>query len=104
MHDNAPSQAASKTSASLAAMGIKGDKLMMWPPSFSDLNPIQNFWSILNGVALCSASWNNNSRCYILCVFLHLLLTLSECGLLPVCFILCSFKCVNVCQRASCSC
>lgn len=57
-----------------------------------------------SGVALCSASWNNNSRCYILCVFLHLLLTLSECGLLPVCFILCSFKCVNVCQLASCSC
>ena len=32
MHDNALSHAAKNTSASLAAMGIKGDKLMVWPP------------------------------------------------------------------------
>lgn len=33
MHDNAPSHAARNNSASLAAMGIKGEKLMVWPPS-----------------------------------------------------------------------
>lgn len=47
MHDNASSHAARNTSASLDAMGIKREKLIVWPPSSPDLNPIENLCSIL---------------------------------------------------------
>ncbi|XP_017947366.2 uncharacterized protein LOC101730633 [Xenopus tropicalis] len=47
MRDNAPSHAAKNTSASKAAMGIKGEKVMVWPPSSPHLNPIENLWSFL---------------------------------------------------------
>ena len=40
MHDNAPSHAAKNTSGALASMVINGEKLMVWPPSSPDLNPI----------------------------------------------------------------
>ena len=47
MQDNAPSHAARYTIEFLAKFGFKGDKLMTWPPSSPDLNPIENYWSIL---------------------------------------------------------
>lgn len=47
MHDNAPSHFARNTCASLAAMGIKQDKLMVWPLSSPNLSPTENLWSIL---------------------------------------------------------
>ena len=52
IHDNALCHTVKNTSASLAAMGIKGEKLMMWTPSSPDLNPIENLWSILNKTSM----------------------------------------------------
>ena len=47
MRDNAPSHAAKYTTEFLASLGIKEDRLMTWPPCSPDLNPIENYWSIL---------------------------------------------------------
>ena len=47
MHDNAPSHAAKATTSFLASLGIKDQTLMTWPPCSPDLNPIEQFWSIL---------------------------------------------------------
>ena len=47
MQDNTPSHAARYTIAFLEKLGFKDEKLMIWPPASSDLNPIENYWSIL---------------------------------------------------------
>ena len=47
MHDNAPSHSARATQAFLTTLGIQDKKLMIWPPSSTDLNPIENFWAII---------------------------------------------------------
>ena len=47
MHDNAPSHAARYTREALTKFGFKEARLMVWPECSPDLNPIENFWSLL---------------------------------------------------------
>ena len=47
MQDNSPSHASNFTREWLAKKGIKEDHLMTWPPASPDLNPIENYWSLL---------------------------------------------------------
>ena len=47
MLDNAPSHASKFTREWLEKKGIKEDHLMTWPPASPDLNPIENYWSLL---------------------------------------------------------
>ena len=50
MQDNAPANAARYTIPFLAKFGFKDEKLMIWAPAYPDLNPIENYWSILKHV------------------------------------------------------
>ena len=47
MHDNASSHAAHYTGEELTKFGFKEARLMLWPACSPDLNPVENFWSIL---------------------------------------------------------
>ena len=45
--DNVPSHASWFTKARLSDQGIFDERLMDWPPRSTDLNPIENLWSII---------------------------------------------------------
>lgn len=50
MHDNVPSHASLYTSEALTRFGRKEGRLMLRPACSHDLNPIENFWSILKSI------------------------------------------------------
>ena len=47
MQDNVPPHASKFTREWLAKKGINEDHLMTWPPASPDLDPIENYWSLL---------------------------------------------------------
>ena len=59
MHGNAPSHASRSTTAWLMKLGIKDNKLMVWPPYSPGLNPVENLWLMIKQeVYVCGKQYN----------------------------------------------
>jgi len=63
--DNDPKHKAQSTKKWLADHGIKGDKLMEWPPQSPDLNPIENLWSELKRMTQEFKAETYNAACHM---------------------------------------
>ena len=44
-HDNVSAYAANLIVESLGELGFKNDRIIVWPPCFQDINPIENIWT-----------------------------------------------------------
>ena len=64
MHDNAPSHSARTTHEFLTTLSIQDEELMIWPPSSSDLNPIEKFWAIIKrDIMAMDGNFNQKTPC-----------------------------------------
>ena len=63
MQDNAPSHASRHTKQFLADNGFVGNRLMEWPSSSPDINPIENYWSVFKAKLYQSGrQFSNNDQ------------------------------------------
>ena len=62
MHDNAPSHTARYTRKALTKFGFKEACLMVWLACSPDLNPIENFWSLLKRNIYTKMASNTHQR------------------------------------------
>ena len=63
MHGNAPSHASRYTTAWLMKLGIKNNKLMVWPPYSPGLNPVEYLWLMIKQeVYVCGKQYNSKDE------------------------------------------
>ena len=62
MQDNAPSHASKYTSQFLTGHNISGARLMKWPAASPDINPIENYWSLIKSIVYKSGTQYSNNE------------------------------------------
>ena len=68
MHDNAPSHISKLTREFSKHKSCTGEKIMEWPPSNPDLNPIENLWSAVKKLYKGSKQYNSKV-CFAIILF-----------------------------------